>query len=247
MTKLVDSFLEECQAVICLNSDLPSQEILLLARKKHRLPLFAADGAAVKMLELGIIPDAIIGDLDSWNKSADAAAATAAAASYTELATAAANSTPPSISLSSRIVFIPDQDRTDFAKAIDYAKTLSAERVMVLGAAGGMFDHVINNLNLIVQHRCFFYTPPLIGLVMSEGETRFFNLELHNKISIFGLPEALVSSRGLKWELDMSHLCFPGANSSLNRTIATEVELTVHRGTALILIYESAVDDRGIW
>ena len=91
-------------------------------------PLLAADGGANHLGRIGLRPDAVVGDLDSIE---------------------------PGIRSwigEDRMVHRPDQDRTDLAKALEYAlDELSLDRLTVLGAAGGRLDHTVGNLGLLAR------------------------------------------------------------------------------------------------
>lgn len=93
---------------------------------------------------------------------------------------------------------------------------------------------------------CLLYSPPLKGFVVNEKLRVNFILPVQTKISLIGIPEVVLSSEGLKWELKHSHLSFPGKNSCFNRTQTAEISLEVHQGAALVLIYEDAIEDAGV-
>ena len=78
----------------------------------------------------------------------------------------------------------------------------------------------------------------MIGVILRANTERSFNLPLHTKISIFGVPEAQVTSKGLQWELHDFAMNFFGKNSCFNRTIENDISLHVTQGTALVLIHQ---------
>jgi thiamine pyrophosphokinase len=180
--------------------------------------IIAADGAANKLEAMGITPSIIIGDLDSIDQQ-----------NYPE----------------SEIIFIPNQDKTDFAKALDYIQANNIGPTIVCGVSGGFLDHIIQNINLILENNCALYAPPLIGLVLKENESRTFSLEINTKISLFAMPRAIVNTRGLKWELNDEILEFPGKNSCLNRTASPLVNIDITAGKVLLLLYNEKISDMG--
>jgi thiamine pyrophosphokinase len=57
------------------------------------------------------------------------------------------------------------------------------------------------------------------------------------------MPTAQISTKGLKWELYLSNLAFPGKNSCFNRSLRDKVSIEVHSGICLVMVYLEAVDD----
>ncbi len=55
----------------------------------------------------------------------------------------------------------------------------------------------------------------------------------------------MVSTVGLKWELQEQTLTFPGQNSCFNRTQESEWQIHVREGQLLVLIYQEEMQDAG--
>ncbi|AMP93391.1 thiamine diphosphokinase [Legionella pneumophila] len=184
-----------------------------------RLPVIAADGAANVLCNQGIFPDLITGDLDSIQ---------------------------PALLENHSFLHLPDQGSTDYQKAMDYLKTNDLLPAIVVGINGGYLDHILNNINIFMETNCLLYSPPIKGFVVKEKLKVNFTLPFQTKISLIGIPEVVLSSDGLKWELKRSSLSFPGKNSCFNRTQKSEISLEVHQGAALVLIYEEVMEDAGV-
>lgn len=182
------------------------------------LPIIAADGAANSLQGLGIHPELIIGDLDSVHSEL--------LESYSHLC-------------------LPDQNSNDYQKALAYLKEKNLLPAVVVGINGGYLDHILNNINIFLKTNCLLYSPPITGLVLNEHAQLNCELPPQTKISLIGIPQATLSSKGLQWELNATHLSFPGTNSCFNRTQASEIHLEVHQGNVLVLIYEQQIDDAG--
>lgn len=182
------------------------------------LPIIAADGAANSLLALGISPMLITGDLDSVQ---------------------------PDILKHHRFVHVPDQESNDYQKAMRYLKNNNLLPAIVLGINGGHLDHILNNINIFMETNCLLYSPPIKGFVIKKQSQAKFLVPVQTKISLMGIPEVTISSKGLKWELNDTHLSFPGKTSCFNRTQSTEVILEVHQGAALVLIYDQIIEDAG--
>ncbi|MDR0581115.1 MAG: hypothetical protein LBG04_03325 [Holosporaceae bacterium] len=51
------------------------------------------------------------------------------------------------------------------------------------------------------------------------------------------MPSCIISSKGLKWELDNEQISLSGKNSISNRAAAAIVELEILSGQAMVFIY----------
>ncbi len=207
------------KSILCLNGDIPDASFFSLAEK---VPLISADGAANALIAQGLIPNIIIGDLDSVQRK-----------------------------LLEIIPYIHayDQDYCDYEKCIHYMEAHDLLPTLIVGINGKRLDHILNNVNIFIQMKGnhLFYAPPFYGLVLHEtGENRDLDkcsisikTQPNTTISLLGMPSARAVSRGLKWELDGLKLSFPGKTSCLNQTITHEVKLQVLQGTMLVLIEQN--------
>ncbi|QBR83721.1 thiamine diphosphokinase [Legionella israelensis] len=182
------------------------------------LPVIAADGAANRLHQLGIRPNIVIGDLDSVNTI---------------------------IRQQNKVLHCPEQDSNDFQKSIQYLREKALLPSIVLGINGGFLDHVLNNINIFLETGCVLYSPPIVGYILKENYRKAFSLPFNTKISLLGIPSAIITSKGLKWELNESRLSFPGNTSCFNRTRESSIELSIHQGALLVLIYTEASSDAG--
>lgn len=182
------------------------------------LPIIAADGAANSLHQLGISPQIIIGDLDSVTAS---------------------------IREKNNVLYCPDQHSSDFQKSLQYLKENELLPAIVVGINGGYLDHILNNINIFLETDSVLYAPPMMGYVLKENAYKVFSLPLNTKISLMGIPSASITSNGLKWELNEFTLSFPGNNSCFNRTLKSSIQIQVHQGSALILIYKEPAEDAG--
>ncbi|VDK67557.1 unnamed protein product [Litomosoides sigmodontis] len=139
------------------------------------------------------------------------------------------------------IVETPDQDYTDMCKALQIiaermrTKKLNISKVIVLGGLSGRFDHALSSLNSILQFdSCEITIIDGVNLVtiLHEGST---NLEftggqnlLTGKCGVIPLiqRETIVSSSGLKWNLDKSELAFGKLISTSNEMVSNTVSIS---------------------
>lgn len=137
--------------------------------------LVAADGGATHLLQAGLQPQAVIGDMDSI--TAPAAAAFAGV-----------------------LHRVAEQETTDFDKALRH---IAAPLVIALGVTGGRFDHELAALHVLLRHpdrRCVVLgtdsltvlCPPELLLRLSAGTV----------VSLFPLGPVRCASTGLRWPTD---------------------------------------------
>jgi thiamine pyrophosphokinase len=200
-------------SVLCLNGELPCAAFF----KDLNLPIIALDGAANTLMDMGIEPDIVIGDLDSIKLEHMAVLKT---------------------------LHKPDQNASDFQKGLEYLKEHNLLPTIILGVNGGYLDHILHNVNIFLDTESVCYAPPLVCYGL-KGAGRF-TFPVHTKISLIGVPNALVTTQGLKWELNDFVLEFPGVNSTFNRTASEEVFIQVHRGNLLVMVYLQEMVDAGL-
>ncbi|EJW82948.1 thiamin pyrophosphokinase [Wuchereria bancrofti] len=181
------------------------------------------DGAANFIMSLVknenyVIPDLISGDFDSI---------TVAARKFFESEV--------------EIVETPDQDYTDMCKALQIIadrmrnRKLDISKVIVLGGLFGRFDHVLSSLHSLLRFdSCEIAIIDGVNLVtiLREGST---SLEfaggqhlLTGKCGIIPLIQrkTMVSSNGLKWNLDNTELAFGKLISTSNEMVSDTVSVT---------------------
>lgn len=184
---------------------------------KQGIPIIAVDGGANRLASIGVQPDFVLGDLDSIN---------------------------PNLRASLNTVYLSDQDYCDFSKAMTHLKTMKLLPSIITGITGGAIDHILQNINIFLSTGSIFYTPSpsTVGYTLQKGITHFSLLK-NTKVSLLGVPKAQVSTKGLKWELCLNKLAFPGKNSCFNRSLGNKLSIEVHSGICLAMIYLEAVDD----
>ena len=204
---------QNAKSILCLNGDLPTS--CFFTEDKV---IVATDGAADKLLKIGIEPSIIIGDLDSIERD-----------NHPER----------------KIIYLPNQDQSDFQKALHYLAQNQLLPTIVFGIGGGFIDHILYNINIIAENECSFYSPPLIGYVLKEHAVSNLVLTPNTKISLLAMTKAKVRTLGLNWELNDETLQFPGNNSCFNRTVSENITIEVLEGKLLVMIYTETIEDMG--
>ena len=172
--------------------------------------LVAADGGANLAISHGVMPDLVVGDLDSLSERARSALP------------------------KDRIHLVVDQDITDFDKARD---SIDARGVLAVGFTGARIDHelaVYHSLARRVDHKCIviggsdiaFLSPPQLTLCLPIG----------CRVSLFPLGPVGGLSTGLKWCID--GLAFSPAQKigTSNEAIAEQVTLGFDAPAMLVIL-----------
>lgn len=173
--------------------------------------IIAADGAAHK---LNITPHYVIGDMDSSSN----------------------------FDLNSKYIKIDDQNSTDFEKCLNFVTKNNLTPTLIIGMSGGEIDHALNNIYSFMKYS---KNNEIYFLDEDENNKLKFGIALKNimnfevktnaKISIMPFPEAIISSYGLKWELNKTKLSLE-YTSSRNFAVKEDIELTLISGQALAII-----------
>jgi thiamine pyrophosphokinase len=185
--------------------------------KNANIPIIAADGGANELHSLGIKPDLIVGDLDSVH---------------------------PHILNETTHLKIEEQDHSDFQKAIKYIVKNNLAPSIICGINGGYLDHILNNISIFMNTKSLLYDENIIGGILKKGIHQF-KFQQNTKLSIFGIPNCKISTRGLRWNLIETSLSFPRNNSCFNRASSDEVLIDIISGSALMLVYTVPIVDNG--
>jgi thiamine pyrophosphokinase len=150
-------------AALFLNGDAPNPLAMEHAMLENPAFFICTDGALYYMNALKIKPHVVIGDMDSLSDA------------------------PHDI----EVVFIADQDTTDFEKALQYLVEHDFEKVVVLGSTGGQHDHFLGNLNAAYKFReqldiCFFDQSQYFFL---SDKRQNINTQIGKIISLVPFPE----------------------------------------------------------
>lgn len=208
-------FKKEFDAVLCLDSNLPPLEIFYqLSGKK----IIAADGAAIRLLKLGIEPDFVVGDFDTFNKS-----------QFSERVS------------KNKLIFEPDQETNDFEKCLRFAQKKHFNTIIIFGFHGGELEHTLNNWSVLKKYSkkmelCLYdrgrYAIPLyfsVKIKLKKGEM----------ISLIPQPDVRLTTKNLKWELNDEVLALGLREGARNIALKEEISLIIHYGELLLFI-----DDR---
>ena len=202
--------------VVVAGGDPPTPEEI--ARLPADPVVVAADAGLDHALAAGLTVAVAVGDMDSVSPEALAA---------TE-------------QTGTRIERHPtDKDQTDLELALELAARL-ADRVIVIGAAGGRLDHLIGNLNVLAS-------PQWSGVDIEAWLTtaqaivvhhhRVLEVEPDTTVSLFALGgPARVTTTGLAWPLNDEFLDPLTSRGISNRATDPLPQLSVSEGVVVAII-----------
>lgn len=204
------------------------------------------DGALMAAEKHGIVPDAVVGDLDS---ACGRALRRYNGADKKYLAGNGDSCDSGSVCNKQRtVVRISDQDTNDLTKAFNYVmeRWPEVEAIHILGATGRSEAHTIGNISLLMEYESRYgLSERGINLDMVSDYSTIFavcdSCELHvgegRKVSIFSPdPTVNIKSEGLVWPTD--DVIFDNWwKGTLNRTSSDIIKLTFsHPSKALIIL-----------
>lgn len=207
-------------AIVVLNQPLSCQSAAFLKKAWRKAPVrICVDGGADRLCTaMGacaeeFIPDYVTGDFDSVSKGT---------LEYYK-------------SKGCKVVHTPDQDLTDFTKALgvlgDHVRSstppLKVDFVVVMCGSFDRVDHMMSTFNTLFEsHRILGETP--VCLLLENSLTWLLGKGHHNicapshltgswcGLIPLGAPCTSVTTRGLKWNLDNSEMAFGKLISTSN-------------------------------
>jgi len=196
-------------AVVCLNGDIPDIDVF---ESYASLPLIATDGAAAQLLDIGVGADFIVGDLDSVPISIlDAVRGT------------------------TEIIPDPDQDSTDFEKALRFASTQLWGRLLIVGVHGKEMEHTLNNWSVLMRNaQMMTLSAYERGRVAIPVFNSFmFESTPDELLSLIPQPSARITTSGFVWPLTDEMLTLGVREGARNRSVEGPVSVELHEGSLL--------------
>lgn len=205
-------FDEKFDCIISLNSENPPLGFFL---NFIGTPIIAADGGAIKLFDLGVLPDFVVGDLDTFDKY-----------SLNEFFS------------KSRIIRLPSQEINDFEKALIFAIESQFKNILITGFHCGYLEHTLNNWSVL--HK---YSDKLNLCVYDKGRYAIpvnFSFEFESMeaeiISLIPQPQAKLLTRNLKWDLAKEILALGVREGARNIAIGKRVRVDIIEGSILLII-----------
>ena len=198
------------KCVILADGSFPEHEIPLgyLRNAEH---IICCDGSAKGLLEAGIIPDAIVGDLDSLSD---------------EIA----------VKYPDRLYLDDDEDTNDLTKAVSWCINKGYKEILILGATGKREDHTLGNISLLAEYAKNTEVIMVTDTGVFSPHLKSFSISSFpgQQISVFSInPDTRVTSSGLKYKLDNLKL-HNWWRATLNEATGDSFELTCTGGPIIV-------------
>jgi thiamine pyrophosphokinase len=197
-------------ALVVANGTLPSAPILASLVSFDPF-ILAADGGANRLLERGIVANAVIGDFDSLRSDF-----------------------PPSVER----ISAGDQDYTDLDKSVDYLVKNGYDTVWLIGATGNRLDHTFGALSVLLKYGKSAQIALIddIGTACPVNGTLVIEADIGQTISLIAVGEVpSISTSGLKWNLNNESLA-PGIRDGISN-IAAAKEVTITSESGPLIVY----------
>lgn len=219
------------QTVLLADGAFPTQPHLI-QRMQQAKQLVCCDGAIKKLMQIGLTPTAIVGDMDSIP------------ADFRQL-------------FSDRLYPSPDQETNDLTKAVEWCIAHNFRDLCILGATGLREDHTIGNMSLLgdyvrkVDSVCILTDYGRLdafntqagdqtgndwnsckqddGSFVARFQTRpgqqvsLFSLDSHSKLTTSGLQYPIVDRSFTSWW-----------QGSLNEALGESFEIRMKSGCVLV-------------
>ena len=206
--------------IIFANGDLPDLEKARALLRDDDF-IIAADGGTRHALMLGLVPNVIVGDLDSLPSNFE-----------------------PSTFNGEIVLYPKDKNETDLELAIQHALTLNPEQVIILAALGGRLDQTLGNIALISDQFIIHHSSFTISL--DDGiEEVFFCRE---QVQINGASGDTVSlipwqgevtgiiTTGLKWPLQNETL-YPNKTRGISNVMTGDTATVQIKSGFLLIVH----------
>jgi len=198
--------------IILADGSFPEHEIPL-GYLKNAERIVCCDGSAENLLKAGIIPEAIVGDMDSLKKGT--------AKRFSDL-----------------IYRDKSQETNDLTKAVKWCVNRGFTEIIILGATGKREDHTIGNISLLAE----YVKDANVVMVTDTGIIRPFRESCYvtsypgQQVSIFSIdPANEITSKGLKFPLKKRRI----ENwwvATLNEAVGKSFSLEFNSGPVIVYL-----------
>ncbi|SRR5450759_1211318 len=198
----MNDILPESYTVIVADGTFPQHQIPL-GYLKNAKRIICCDGSAQNLILAGMLPEAIVGDLDSLND---------------DLANR----------FSDRIFPDESQETNDLTKAVSWCCKMGYKDIVIVGATGKREDHTIGNISLLAEYIKYLNVIMVTdtGILQSFLESSQISSFPGQQVSIFSIdPETEVTSHGLRYPLTRTKIknwWFATLNESLGDSFSLE-------------------------
>ncbi len=203
------------KCIILANGKSPAKNLILYLKRKGYSTLICADGGANSAKKMGLVPDFIVGDLDSIT-----------------------DETRNYFDETSEIIKIKRQNDTDVEKCLKFAIKKKFTEALLLGVTGDRLDHSLCNLGIVIK----FFDKIKIKLIAENSFLIPYKNEIEIKtvpgetISLYGFDaKTKITSSGLKYPLKHIALPFGRKESTSNVAESEKIKLKIKGGIIFVI------------
>jgi len=203
-------FVYPYHTVILANGTFPGHPVSL-SFLYEALRIISCDGATEYLLEYGLEPDFIAGDLDSLSPTLQQR-------------------------FNHCLHHDSDQNTNDLTKAVNFCIQRQWNEITILGATGKREDHSIGNIALLADYAANAKVQLITdyGVFMPLLKSERFESFAGQQVSIFSLtPDTVFTFRGLKYPLMKENISL-WWQGTLNEATGAEFYIDMDKGKALV-------------
>ena len=198
--------------IILADGLFPSSEFVLNILRQADV-VVCCDGSAQKLLDFGIEPTYIVGDLDSLSLEFKQ-------------------------QFAHKIILNSDQETNDLTKAVDFCHSNNWDNIAILGATGLREDHAIGNISLLCDYKQKINNIVMIsdfGIFIPVFNTTVFQSFPGQQVSVFSLnPQTKLTFKGLKYPVT-NHSFASWWQGTLNASLGDSFEIILHNEGPIIV------------
>lgn len=207
------------KALIVLNGKILDLNRLRVVGKEVDF-ILSADGGTNHCLEASLIPDLVVGDLDSISEES--------------IQIIKKNGIPIE-------KFPVKKDKTDSELASDYVIDKGFKDITIMGAIGNRMDHTLANILLLTK----LTEKGIKGRIIDGINTIYLvedELTLENQagfyVSVIPITNSgiLISLKGFEYELENTEIKFGSTLGISNRIVKNKGIVKVHKGRGLVIV-----------
>ena len=202
--------ISEYSTVVLANGVFPQHPFpLSFLRKGKRI--ICCDGAAEALLENGVEPDYIIGDMDSLSQELQQR-------------------------FSHCLYYDNDRNTNDLTKAINFCAERQWNEITIIGATGKREDHSIGNISLLADYAEYVKVQMITdyGVLVPLLESSHFESFVGQQVSIFSItPDTIFTFQGLKYPIKEGKIT-QWWYGTLNEALGSDFFIEMNKGKALV-------------
>jgi thiamine pyrophosphokinase len=200
------------KTVILADGSFPEHEIPLGYLKSADI-IVCCDGSTENLVSYGMVPYAIVGDMDSLSD---------------EL----------TVRFADRIYIDEDLDTNDLTKAVMWCHGSGYDDIVITGATGKREDHSVGNISLLAEYSKYVNIRMITdtGIFIPYNESCIIPATPGQQVSVFSInPGTEITSAGLKYPLNKRRLS-NWWEGTLNESLGDYFELRFMKGPVLVFL-----------